>query len=54
MNSPKQLARIGIFYLEEAILDVLSKARHQGHDFISKTDIVLKTQKEGGTHHPLS
>ena len=39
MNSPKQLTRIGIFYLEEAILDTLSEARHQGNDFISKTDI---------------
>ncbi len=39
MNSPKQLTRIGIFYLEEAILDVLSEARHQGRDFISKADI---------------
>ena len=25
---PEQLARIGIFYLEEAVLDVLHEARH--------------------------
>ena len=39
MNSPKQLTRIGIFYLEEAILDALSEARHQGNDFIFQVDI---------------
>lgn len=27
---PKQLARMGEFYLEEAVLDVLLEAKHEG------------------------
>ncbi|MCY4290124.1 MAG: hypothetical protein OXC63_16250 [Aestuariivita sp.] len=31
MIRPKQLARLGEFHLEEAILDVLLEARHEDH-----------------------
>ena len=27
---PKQLVRLGMFYLEEAILDILLEARYEG------------------------
>ena len=29
MQTPKQLTRIGVFYLEEAILDVLFEAKQK-------------------------
>ena len=31
---PEQLARIGVFYLEEAVLDVLYKVRRDGGGWI--------------------
>ena len=40
MYNPKQLARTGIFYLEEAILDVLFEAKHSKEsDFVRLRDI---------------
>ena len=39
---PKQLARMGVFYLEEAILDVLLDARHEG-DCIGAAEIGKRT-----------
>ena len=38
MQSAKQLARIGIFYLEEAILDVLLEAKQKGNSFVQCND----------------
>lgn len=38
MQSAKQLARIGIFYLEEAILDVLLEAEQKGNSFVQRND----------------
>ena len=35
---PEQLARIGIFYLEEAVLDVLHEARHS-EEWLSPSEI---------------
>ena len=35
---PKQLARIGIFYLEEAVLDVLLEAKHK-QEWLKPADI---------------
>lgn len=43
MQSPKQLARIGIFYLEEAVLDVLFEAMAaQEASFVRAVDIRKK------------
>ena len=36
---PEQLARIGIFYLEEAVLDVLHEARHGDDEWLLPADI---------------
>ena len=38
MQSAKQLARIGISYLEEAILDVLLEAKQKGNSFVQRND----------------
>ena len=43
MQSAKQLARIGIFYLEEAVLDVLFQAREfQENPFVTAAEIRRK------------
>ena len=39
MQSPKQLTRIGIFYLEEAILDAISHLQQSKDDYIKAGDI---------------
>lgn len=39
--SPKQHARIGMFHLEEAVLDVLLEAKHEG-DCIGPAEISRK------------
>ena len=39
MYNPKQLARTGIFYLEEAILDVLLEEREKGNDFVTDVNV---------------
>lgn len=40
---PRQLARIGIFYLEEAVLDVLFQAMESGGDpFVNVAEITRK------------
>ena len=39
MQSAKQLVRTGIFYLEEAILEVLFEARETPHPYVKLTDI---------------
>ena len=39
MQSAKQLARIGLFYLEEAVLDVLFEARETPHLYVKLAEI---------------
>ena len=36
---PKQLVRLGMFYLEEAVLDILLEARYKGEEFIGAAEI---------------
>ena len=36
---PKQLVRLGMFYLEEAILDILLESRHKGECSIGSAEI---------------
>lgn len=43
MQSAKQLARVGIFYLEEAVLDVLFQAMKSGNNpFMNVAEITRK------------
>ena len=42
MSNPKQLVRIGIFYLEEAILDVLFEARETPAPYVQLSEINKK------------
>ena len=62
---PKQFARMGEFYLEEAILDVLLEAKHEGHclgpaeiskraGIYRKGGVGLKNANEWLTHAILS
>lgn len=46
MAHPKQLARIGLFYIEEAILEVLFEAKQNGNPLVRLVDI----QKKLGMH----
>lgn len=49
MQTPKQLTRIGIFYLEEAVLDVLFEVMERENDsFLRAVDIGrnLRTHEE--------
>jgi len=52
MIRPKQLARMGEFHLEEAVLDVLLEARHEGECIgaaeISKRAGVFRESGEAG------
>ena len=57
---PKQLARIGIFYLEEAVLDVLFEAKYkqewlQPADICERADmtygVLAKLEAEGRIEH---
>ena len=54
---PKQLARIGIFYLEEAVLDILHEARHSDDEWLLPANISRRmgiTVSEFVTfHYPL-
>lgn len=52
MLLPKQLARIGIFYLEEAILEVLFKAMETSPEnpFVRAVDIARKIGVEHWTN----
>ena len=43
---PKQLARIGIFYLEEAVLDVLLEAKYE-QEYLQPAEI---SRRAGMTH----
>ena len=49
---PKQLARIGVSYLEEAVLDVLYEAVH-GEDDQEMWLATTKTSKRLGALHPI-
>lgn len=44
MSNPKQLGRIGIFYIEEAILEVLSEAMETSPEapFVRAVDVARK------------
>ena len=48
MQSAKQLARIGIFYLEETILDVILEAKQKGNSFVQRNNrwVVIYLQYE--------
>ena len=52
MSNPKQLGRIGIFYIEEAILEVLFEAMEaQPEDpFLRAVDVARKIGVEHGTN----
>ena len=52
MQSAKQLARIGIFYLEEAVLDVLFEAMETSQEdpFVRAVDIARKIGAEHWTN----
>ena len=55
---PEQLARIGVFYLEEAVLDVLYKVRRDGGGWIlpSKVShqIGVRTSRFVSVDYPLA
>ena len=52
MSNPKQLARVGIFYLEEAILDVLFEVMETSpaDPFVRAVDIARKIGVEQWTN----
>lgn len=52
---PKQLARLGEFYLEEAVCDVLLEARHEG-ECIGAAEISRRAGifREGGGGNPIA